>query len=228
MIENIGYNDSVYFLLGSLLADFHNATEDFDHKAYDDHYIFMCMENWDGLEKEFEIQVQQGLINEEKRVELIKKGLYDLRKDILERKENFTEGFIHADVNETNVLLQKMCEKKYKITGLLDLGDSHKSLIIYDIGALILYVAVDSKVEDWRIVAKAIIEGYSSKKEPVDLDHVLVSMRARLVSSLLYSTRTVRINYRNEDPSYILKMQENGWKVLERLTTDYDNGIRKF
>ncbi|KAE9548748.1 hypothetical protein FO519_008039 [Halicephalobus sp. NKZ332] len=237
MAEKIGYNDSVYFLLGTLLAEFHNATEDFDHRAYEDHYIFMCMENWDLLEEEFEVQAQQGLVKNERNLDLLKRGIADLRKDVLDKKDKFKKGFIHADVNETNVLLQKFSEGKheitgfsngkYKVTGLLDLGDAHRSLIIFDIATLILYLTVDSKVEDWRPVAKVVIEGYSSKRIPVDLDVILVSMRARLVSSLLYSTRTVRINYRNEDPNYILKMQENGWKVLEKLTLDYDNEAAK-
>ena len=40
-------------------------------------------------------------------------------------------------------------------------------------------------------------------------------MQARLACSLIYGLRTVRINARGDDPSYILKTQSNGWESLK-------------
>ena len=78
---------------------------------------------------------------------------------------------------------------------------------------MVLYLAVDAKEDDWRIIAKPVLAGYEKRRKAADIEHILISRR--LVSSLVYALRTVRINYRNEDPSYILKIQTNGWRVLE-------------
>uniref|UniRef100_A0A914YXS6 Hydroxylysine kinase n=1 Tax=Panagrolaimus superbus TaxID=310955 RepID=A0A914YXS6_9BILA len=215
MLEKIGYNNTVYSLMGSLLADFHNATSDFSHPAYNQWCHFMCNEDWENLEDELHHQIKENLLTDKTQIELCQRGFDDLRNDIISQRNNFKAGFIHSDVNETNVLLQKVSDGKYKITGLLDFGDTHQSLLIYDIAALILYLAVDANEDNWRIIAKPVIEGYNQKRKAADLEQILVSMRARLVSSLIYALRTIRINYRNEDPTYILKMQANGWRVLE-------------
>uniref|UniRef100_A0A915EQP3 Aminoglycoside phosphotransferase domain-containing protein n=1 Tax=Ditylenchus dipsaci TaxID=166011 RepID=A0A915EQP3_9BILA len=45
-----------------------------------------------------------------------------------------------------------------------------------------------------------------------------ICMKARLVLSLIYGLRTLRINYRQrESPHYVLKTQQNGWRVLKLL-----------
>uniref|UniRef100_A0AC34RT89 Aminoglycoside phosphotransferase domain-containing protein n=1 Tax=Panagrolaimus sp. JU765 TaxID=591449 RepID=A0AC34RT89_9BILA len=222
MLEKIGYNDEIFVLVGELLGKFHNATETFHHHSYDGYCHFLCMENWDSIEEEFELQVDQGILSDPRRIELCHKAINDLRKDVFDKRINFKPGFIHSDFNETNILLEKINEKEYKLSGLLDLGDFHYSLLIFDIATTILYLTFDSKINDWRNVAKHIVQGYTKNRKPYDLDYILVSMRARLASSLIYALRTSRINYRNEDMSYILKMQQNGWEFLEKLTVEYD------
>ena len=219
MLENIGYNDTVFEMMGGLVAEFHNATSDFSHPAYEGHCHFMCFENFDAIEEEFHYQVRHSDLMDQKQIELCQRGFDDIRKDILAKRNNFKSGFIHSDVNETNVLMQKTSDGRYEITSLLDFGDTHISLLIYDIAGLVLYLGVDAKEDNWRVIAKPVLAGYEKKRKAADIEHILISMRARLVSSLVYALRTVRINYRDEDPSYILKMQTNGWRVLE--VSDY-------
>uniref|UniRef100_A0A914QUW0 Hydroxylysine kinase n=1 Tax=Panagrolaimus davidi TaxID=227884 RepID=A0A914QUW0_9BILA len=227
MLEKIGYNDTVYSLMGRLVADFHNATSDFSHPAYENGWChFMCNEDWDTLEEELHHQIKEKVLTDKSQIDLCQKGFDDFRNDVISQRETLKIGFIHSDVNETNVLLQEISDGKYEITGLLDFGDTHKSYLICDIAALILYLAVDANEDNWRIIAKSVLKGYCEKRKPEDLEHILVSMRARLVSSLVYALRTIRINYRNEDPTYILKMQANGWRVLDLLTKEYDSNQR--
>jgi hydroxylysine kinase len=126
-------------------------------------------------------------------------------------------------VNETNVLINyDKSSNSYHVSGLLDFGDTHYSLLIHDIAAAILYLLLDVKTteygEEWFRIGEQLIEGYRSLREPRDLAFVGLCMRARLVSSLVYGLRTARLNYRKGDVDYILKTQSNGWKVLEILS----------
>uniref|UniRef100_A0A7E4VHF2 Hydroxylysine kinase n=1 Tax=Panagrellus redivivus TaxID=6233 RepID=A0A7E4VHF2_PANRE len=223
MLEKIGYSGAVYELIGELLAKFHLITADFHHPAYDGGFChFMCMENWPALEEEFQLQIDRGLLTDPKQIELCRRTFNDMNSDILSKRTEFEAGLTHSDVNETNVLLERGPDGPPVITGLIDFGDTHRSLLIFDIAALVLYTVLDANESDWRPIAESILKGYATKKTPSNIDHLVVSMRGRIVSSLIYALRTVRINYRNEDLSYILKTQTNGWKFLEVLTADYD------
>lgn len=94
------------------------------------------------------------------------------------------------------------------MTGLLDWGDAHYSLRIFDIAASLLYIIMDVRTEDyqteWPIIAEKFLDGYKSERSVKDLEVCQLSMCARLLASLIYGLRTVRLNARGDDPSYIL------------------------
>lgn len=59
------------------------------------------------------------------------------------------------------------------------------------------------------------VRGYEEIQTANDKGMLLTSMRTRLANSLIYGLRTVRINYRSVDVEYVMKTQDNGWKVLK-------------
>lgn len=87
-----------------------------------------------------------------------------------------------------------------QITGLIDFGDTHYSLRIFDIAASILYILMDAPTTDpkkqWPSIIKRYLQGYRSIREVRDLQVCQLSMCARLTASLIYGLRTVRINAR--------------------------------
>uniref|UniRef100_A0A1I7SCK1 APH domain-containing protein n=1 Tax=Bursaphelenchus xylophilus TaxID=6326 RepID=A0A1I7SCK1_BURXY len=134
-------------------------------------------------------------------------------------------SLIHSDINETNVLLIRDKDNKLKVSALLDFGDAHVSLRLFEYSSAILYIILgmgsEDQVEDWKRVIRTFFRAFIKERKSGefmnDIKHCQLAMRARLVASLIYGLRTVRINYRKEDPSYILKTQSNGWDVLRSL-----------
>ncbi|KAI6184564.1 KA1 domain-containing protein [Aphelenchoides bicaudatus] len=222
-MEHIGYSDGLYSTIGKLLAKFHNLTTDYKQdECFCHHRIPIVLECWDYLQNEFLIQKQLGKIKPEN-ITLCENLFDDFKHKVLRRRDLFEHGIIHSDVNETNVLLEKDGED-YKVTGLIDFGDTHFSLRIFDISASLLYILMDVNVEDyhkeWPHIANEFLKGYKTEREVRDLEVCQISMCARLLASLIYGLRTVRLNFRGDDPSYILKTQQKGWDYLKRLYED--------
>ncbi|KAH7699195.1 Aminoglycoside phosphotransferase [Aphelenchoides avenae] len=220
-LEEVGYLTAIYRKVGETLARFHVTTEAFSRPVFREHYPALAVENWDGLEQEFHVLCEKGMINTD-RANLCAKVFDETKRKILAHKDQFEHGLIHSDLNETNLLLTfEPSTSQYEVSGLLDFGDAHHSLRVFDIANAILYLLLDVKTEaydaEWFRIGDDLLDGYRRVREPCDLQAVGVSMRARLVSSLVYGLRTARINARNGDVDYILKTQSNGWKVLKVL-----------
>ena len=88
---------------------------------------------------------------------------------------------------------------------------------------LIVYLILDAAPADatraeWSKIARLALKGYSTRyamDATVDERALQLAMCARLVVSLIYGLRTVRLNVRGDDPAYVLKTQSRGWATLK-------------
>ncbi|VDM43873.1 unnamed protein product [Toxocara canis] len=216
-LEDVDYSMQVCNLIGRLLAQFHMVTSTFDDDAYRRHIPFLSLENRECCEREMELLFERNLISESQH-ELLKRTLDIFKKKMSKMSTTMAKGFIHSDFNETNILVE-ISNDEYVVKGLLDFGDAHYSYLIFDIAAAILYVLMDTKTneydDEWLKLGGWVVNGYETVHTVMDKDMLLPSMRARLALSLIYGLRTARINYRNGNLEYVLKTQNNGWKVLK-------------
>ncbi|KAI6234050.1 Phosphotransferase [Aphelenchoides fujianensis] len=143
-------------------------------------------------------------------------AVYSLLGDLLARFHTATDDFEDEWIRDNT--------DSDHVTGVLDFGDSHYSLRLIDVATAIVYLLLDSPAEkppeqEWPRIAADFLAGYT-KRRPVDADGRTLQLAAcaRLVASLVYGLRTVRVNSRGDDPSYILKTQARGWEVLKVLS----------
>jgi len=154
---------------------------------------------------------------------------------VLSKKLAFERGIIHSDFNESNILVEGSSPDDIRFTGLLDFGDTHYSFRIADVANAIVYLYLwacqniqEMNQEVYTQIASDFLKGYRSHRDVIpdfDFQHLGLFMKARLVCSLVYGLRTVRINIRKRSgdkadmgsTEYVLKTQEGGWATLQEL-----------
>ncbi|KAF8363169.1 hypothetical protein PRIPAC_90092 [Pristionchus pacificus] len=214
-LENFDFTPDLVTEIGRTLASVHRTLDGFPHDI--SHVPFISPENVQCMRRETEILYRRKLIDDQKKA-LVDKTFADLDENIFRRRNLFDEGIIHSDFNETNLLV-----KDGKISGVLDFGDMHISLRVFDVAAAILYLHLSDRLgQRLDDLAAHFVAGYRSARAfVVPNDSLLVAMRARMACSLIYGLRTARINYRGGSIDYVLKTQSNGWETLQRMSARY-------
>ncbi|GMT16278.1 hypothetical protein PFISCL1PPCAC_7575 [Pristionchus fissidentatus] len=214
-LENFDFTPAIVTEVGRTLASVHSSLDSFSHQLT--HIPFISPENVQCMKREAEILSQRKLIDGKKK-SLVERTFADLDERILRRRGEFDEGLIHSDFNETNLLI-----RNGKISGVLDFGDMHVSLRLFDVAAAILYLHLSDRLgQSLDSLVSHFLVGYRSIRPfTATPDSLLTAMRSRLACSLIYGLRTARINYRGGSVDYVLKTQSNGWETLERLACRY-------
>jgi Ser/Thr protein kinase RdoA (MazF antagonist) len=81
------------------------------------------------------------------------------------------------------------------VTGLIDFGDAHFSLRIFDVATALLYIIMDVDVEDyrleWPLIVRDFLKGYGSQRTIRDLQICRISMYASLKN--VYGIQTLGV-----------------------------------
>ncbi|GMT02334.1 hypothetical protein PENTCL1PPCAC_24508 [Pristionchus entomophagus] len=210
-LERFDFTPELVTKIGRTLATAHRTLDAFPYKL--SHIPFISPENAECMKREAEILYSKNLLDHEKK-SLVDKTFHSLDEKILKNRSTFDEGIIHSDFNETNLLVEDG-----KISGVLDFGDMHISLRVFDVAAAILYLHLSDRMgQSLDDLAANFVAGYRSERTfELPRGCLLVAMRARCACSLIYGLRTARINYRGGSVDYVLKTQSNGWETLQRL-----------
>ncbi|KAI1710485.1 phosphotransferase enzyme family domain-containing protein [Ditylenchus destructor] len=217
-----------YSLIGRLLAKFHRVCDkkldkDPQCQPFKHHYPLFSLENFSGIERELKILYNSrfdllsqtnDVIDPKEKIRVAKTAISVFKTEILARKEKFLKGIIHSDFNEANLLFDTKNGKSY-ISALLDFGDCHYSLRIYDLANAILYIYLDfyldSEDQNYLYLSQLetisfhLISSYLEELNPTptqkvkileELKYIGICMQARLTLSSIYALRTFRINYR--------------------------------
>lgn len=82
-------------------------------------------------------------VNSEKRRKLIGEVLEEFAKRVVALSHNFERGLLHGDINEQNILVKKM-NGEWKISAILDFGDSHYGCYLYELALALTYMMLVS------------------------------------------------------------------------------------
>lgn len=68
----------------------------------------------------------------------------------------------------------------FQVTGLIDFGDAHYSLRIFDVASALMYILLDVTVKDyrteWPLIVEEFLKGYGSERPVRDLQICRISM----------------------------------------------------
>ncbi|XP_055325804.1 hydroxylysine kinase-like, partial [Sitodiplosis mosellana] len=209
----------LFYQVGEFVAKIDSALKRFQHDAYDNHKTVWMLESVTQLTKLL------YAINDPKKQELVQEVLADFKENVLSRIGDFAKGVIHGDCNEHNLIVTKDSPEleEFRVTGVIDFGDTSQSLYIFELAITIAYMILQSCELE---TAGYVIAGYQQLRLiPQNERNVLtICVAARLCQSLVMGAYTHLLDPEND---YLLSSQENGWKMLTLLRETPKDGLEE-
>ncbi|XP_059168729.1 hydroxylysine kinase-like [Physella acuta] len=193
------------YRLGQFVAEVSQALQDFDNPFY---ATFDCLWSLSNIDKVASVTYA---VRDDRRRQICEDVLMVYQRDVVPSLPGFRKGYIHGDLNEQNILINKQTE----ICGLLDFQDAAKSFPLYDLAIHICYMLM-TQFSDVTLldIPGHILAGYQTRLEltPDEGSALRVCVAARMVQSLVYGAYT---HYMDPSNTYVLETSKCGWRALE-------------
>lgn len=129
----------LFYQAGEFIGRIDNALKNFKHKAYDRHRTLWMLDSVPKL-SEFLFAVK-----DEEKKDIVEQVLAAYDKSIVPHLDEFARGIIHGDFNEQNILVGPTGRPdEYKITGVIDFGDTCYSSYLFELAITIAYMILQS------------------------------------------------------------------------------------
>lgn len=210
--------NKLYFEAGREIGRLNKAMHDFEPAAYRKH-----THKW-MLEKCCTIREYLHIITDPIRRSMIENVLEKFETLVLSQRSNFSQGLIHGDYNENNIIVKKINDDEYEIEGVIDFGDVNYSFTVFDLAITITYMLIHSgQIE----TGKYVLSGYKSVRPDLteaEKKILNICVQARLCQSLVNGAHAYTLEPGNE---YLLSSQKTGWGILEELYAIADEDVLK-
>ncbi|XP_053211425.1 hydroxylysine kinase-like [Panonychus citri] len=197
IMNQVDYTENILFQVGETLATLTKELKNFTNSVLEKRKTIWSLSSVDKLDK-FLFAVD----NDDHR-SLISGVIKKFKQQVIDKIDEFPVSIIHGDVNEQNIVLDKVDTNRWSVIGLIDFADSHQAPTIFDLAILCCYVTLDSKLIDPIKAPGYVISGYHRVIQISDQEwNILpISIMARLAQSLTLGAYSYRENQGNE---YIL------------------------
>ncbi|KAK6189101.1 hypothetical protein SNE40_005142 [Patella caerulea] len=140
---------------------------------------------------------------------------------------NFPKGYIHGDMNESNILvapeegqgdLPTEC-KRYKFTGVIDFQHTAYSCFVYNLAVNVTYVMIFTDRINQLDVPGHILAGYLSLRQLTDEEFgsLKVLLAVRMCQSLVFGAHTYHLDPTNASA---LHTSKRGWSLLYKFWSE--------
>lgn len=168
--------NNLYYQVGEFVATFDLALKHFSHDAFLTHKTLWMLDSIHNLD-EFLYAVEDG----EKKF-LVEQVLHTFKRDVLDHSNKFARGIIHGDFNEQNILVNSTDKQyEYKVTGIIDFGDTSLSLYVFELAIAISYMIIQSEDLD---TAGYVIAGYEMIRPIPDNEKRVLKVSRRIRSTV--------------------------------------------
>jgi 4-aminobutyrate aminotransferase-like enzyme/Ser/Thr protein kinase RdoA (MazF antagonist) len=193
--------------LGVLLGEMDSALSDFSHaSAHRDLKWDLTRAGW--------IRDYLRYISDAAKRALVEKFLALYETEVVPLLPRLRRGVIYGDANDHNVLVSAPWPQPRKVTGIIDFGDMHQSIVVAEPAVAAAYAILWEK--DPLELATALVRGYHrthALEEPeIAVLYPLIAMR--LAVSVANSAH--RKTLIPDDP-YVTVSEGPAWEALERL-----------
>jgi 4-aminobutyrate aminotransferase-like enzyme len=145
---------------------------------------------------------------------LVEKFLSLYEMEVVPALPRLRRGVIYGDANDHNVLVSAPWPQRRKVTGVIDFGDMHHSIVVAEPAIAAAYVILGEK--DPLQAATSLVRGYhrahALEESEIAALYPLIAMR--LAVSVTNSAH--RKTLIPDDP-YVTVSEERAWGALERL-----------
>lgn len=159
----------LYYQVGEFIARIDTALKHFTHDAYENYRSLWMLESAPQLPKYL------YAVNDTKRQQLVHDVLAAFNKHIIDCKQRFAQGVIHGDFNEQNIIVTKISadSNEFRVSGVIDFGDTCHSLYVFDLGTTIAYMLIQSSELD---TAGYVIAGYQELRTIPDIERKVLKV----------------------------------------------------
>lgn len=124
-------------------------------------------------------------------------------------------GINHGDFNDLNVLVQLDENNDYKITGILDFGDSNSGYFIHELAIAIMYLMIEhpNPIQ----VGGPVLAGWESVflLNEAERECLFVLVLCRFCQSIVLGHQAVALHPENEE--YLTITTRKGVRILQQL-----------
>lgn len=129
----------LYYQVGEFAAKICMALKHFKHDAYNTHKSLWMLE---AVPKVAEFLY---VIKDEERKDIVEQVLEEFEKKVTQNIDQFEKGIIHGDINEHNILVEKIENRnEYRVGGVIDFGDTSYSPYIFDLAVTMTYMMIQA------------------------------------------------------------------------------------
>lgn len=207
----------LYYQAGEFVARLDTALRHFEHAAYARHRSLWQLDQAPRL-KEFVYA-----LHDETRQEIVEQVLEQFERKVLSRKADFAHGIIHGDFNEQNILVEKRGADEWRISGVIDFGDTSRSCYVFELAIAMAYMMLQSGELS---TGGLVLAGYGTVRTVPEPEREVLKLcvAARLCQSLVMGAYS-----HAQDPgnAYLLSTQAAGWLVLEKLWSEPELLVRE-
>ncbi|XP_060651943.1 LOW QUALITY PROTEIN: hydroxylysine kinase [Drosophila nasuta] len=213
MFHEVEVTKNLLFQCGEYLAKLDRALKNFTHKAYDTHKTLWMLQSVPQL-RDFLYALQ-----DHQRKALCEEIIEAFESKVLSVLSTLELQIIHGDYNEQNILVSSSKDgtlDSYRVTGVIDFGDTNRSPLIFELGIAMSYMMLQAK----DLASGGIfLAGYTSIQSisATERSYLKYCVAARLAQSLVMGAYTHTLHPGND---YVLVTQAQGWILLEQLWRD--------
>ncbi|EDW04088.1 hydroxylysine kinase [Drosophila grimshawi] len=218
MFHEVDVTKNLLYQSGEYLAKLDRALKSFTHKAYETHKTLWMLQSVPQL-RDF-----LYVLEDHQRKALCEEIIDTFESKVLRLINLLELQIIHGDYNEQNILVNATNPDRpnsYRVTGVIDFGDTSRSPLIFELGIAMTYMMLQAK----DLASGGIfLAGYTSVQSVNDVErgYLKYCVAARLAQSLIMGAYTHTLHPGND---YVLVTQAQGWTMLEQLWRDQLNTI---
>lgn len=130
----------LFYQVGEFTAKIDSALKRFQHDAYETHKSIWMLESAPQLTK-FMYALQDA-----DKQRLVQDVLNEFNQCVMAHIDGFTKGVIHGDCNDNNIVVTKTSPEsdEFRVTGIIDFGDTCYSLYVFELAITIAYMIISS------------------------------------------------------------------------------------
>lgn len=174
----------LFYEVGEFIAKIDSALKRFTHDALENNKSVWQLESLPQLTKFL------YAVNDVQRQALVQNVLVEFKSSVLDHYNDFARGVIHGDCNEHNIVVAKdsPTSDQFRVSGIIDFGDSCKTLYIFELAITITYMLLQSCAADQSCeleTAGYVIAGYQEIRHIPEHERKILKVIESRITSIL-------------------------------------------
>ncbi|XP_046399046.1 hydroxylysine kinase [Ischnura elegans] len=207
---NVPSSRELFIDAGMYVAKLDNILKDFSHPVYASHKSLWSLSSVPELKK-FLFAVKS--LDDR---EMVGRIIDCFEREVSPSMESLEKGMVHGDFNEQNILCAQMPEGEWRVSAILDFGDSHFSCYIFELAIAMCYMMLQCKHMDQLEAGACFLAGYTSVRQLPESEMKILRtcIAARYAQSLILGAYSYSLNPTND---YVMTTAKLGWKQLKHF-----------